>query len=609
MDVLAVEALEQDDVVDAIQEFWCKGTFQCRLNHAVAVRGHIRLFRCGAEAHTCAEFGQLARTDVGRHDDDGVAEIHLAAQAVCQLSIVQGLKQEIEDVWVCLFNLVEQHDGVGATTHFLGQLTAFLVPDVARRCPDQACDGKLLHVLGHVDANQGFLRIEHELRKDFGELRFADARGAKENEGTDGFVGVLEACAVALDGFDHLFDRFFLTNDLAFKIGVHAGELAAFLLGNALDRNACHHGHDITDVILGDRDTVVLGIFFPSALGLLELLVQDAFLVAQPRGLFVALGTNHTALLVLDVLDFFFNLDDFLWHVDVGQVHAAAHLVQSVDGLVRKVTVGDVPARERHTRRDGGICVLDTVVLLVFVFDVVEDLHRLLDARRLDHDLLEATFQGAIFFDVLTVFIQGGGTNALDLSTRECRLEHVGSVQRTACASCANDGVDFVDEQNDVRRLFQLIHHRLHAFLKLTSVLGACHQRSDVQRDNAFVEQHTADLFLHDAEGQTFCNCTLSHAGFSHQDGVVLFAAAQDLTDTLNFLGASHNGVQTAFLRHAGEISSKIVQDRCLGFGVAFARRGTSGTSGATKITAALGGGVVVGQRVVSAGRPGTAVV
>ena len=206
-------------------------------------------------------------------------------------------------------------------------------------------------------------------------------------------------------------------------------------------------------------------------------------------------------------------------------MHTAAHLVQRVDGLVRKVTVCDVPTRERHTRLNGRIGVLDAVVFLVLVFDVVEDLDGLFDARRLDHDLLEATFQGAIFFDVLTVFIQGGGANALYLATRKRGLEHVGSVQRTACTSGANNGVDFVDEQNDVRRLLQLVHHGLHAFLELASVLGACHQGCNVQRDNALVEEHAADLFLHDAKGQTFRNRTFSHSGFAHQDGIVLFAA------------------------------------------------------------------------------------
>ena len=101
---------------------------------------------------------------------------------------------------------------------------------------------------------------------------------------------------------------------------------------------------------------------------------------------------------------------------------------------------------------------------------------RFFDGGRLHHDLLEATFQGAIFFDVLTVFIQGCGSNALDFATCKGRLEHVGSVQRAACTASTNNRVDFVDEQDDVRRFLQLVHHGLHSLLELPAVLGPCNQ-------------------------------------------------------------------------------------------------------------------------------------
>ena len=392
-----------------------------------------------------------------------------------------------------------------------------------------------------------------------------------------------------------------MADDLAFKVGVHACELAAFLLGDSLDGNARHHGHDIPDVVLGDRDAVVLGIFFPSAFGFLELLIQDALLVAQTRGLFVALGANHTALLVLDVLDLFLNLDDFFGNIDVGQVHAAAHLVQGIDGLVRKVTVGDVAACECHTCLKGLIGVLDTVVLLVLVLDVVEDLNRLFNGGGFHHDFLEATFQRSILFNVLAVFVQRRGTNALDFATRKGWLEHVGRVQRPAGTPCTYNGVDFVDEEDDIRRLLQLVHHGLHALFELPAVFGPGHQRSHVQGDNALVEQHTADLLLHDAEGQPFCNGALAHTGLTHQDGVVLFAAAQNLADAFNLFGTSHDGVQSTFFSHAGEVTSKVVKHRRLGLGVALPRSGTSRPSRATEITSALGGGVVVRQGMVSA--------
>jgi hypothetical protein len=56
---------------------------------------------------------------------------------------------------VGLFDLVEEDDGVGAAADGLGELAALVVADVAGRRADEAGDGVLLHVLGHVDADHG----------------------------------------------------------------------------------------------------------------------------------------------------------------------------------------------------------------------------------------------------------------------------------------------------------------------------------------------------------------------------------------------------------------------------------------------------------------------
>ena len=152
------------------------------MNHVVSVRRHVRLLGGRAEAHARAKFCELTCPDVGRHDDDGVAEVDLSTQAVCQLTVVQGLQKQIEHVRVGFFNLVQQHNGVGATAYLFSELSSFFVADVARRRSNQPRHGKLLHVLGHVDADQRFFRVKHERGKHLGQLRFANAGGAQEYE-------------------------------------------------------------------------------------------------------------------------------------------------------------------------------------------------------------------------------------------------------------------------------------------------------------------------------------------------------------------------------------------------------------------------------------------
>src|SRR5947208_2793368 len=66
-----------------------------------------------------------------------------------------------------------------------------------------------------------------------------------------------------------------------------------------------------------------------------------------------------------------------------------------------------------------------------------------------DHDRLETALESGIFFDVLAVFVERRGANATEFSARELRLEHVGGVGRAFGFASADEGVEFVDEQDD----------------------------------------------------------------------------------------------------------------------------------------------------------------
>jgi hypothetical protein len=133
--------------------------------------------------------------------------------------------------------------------------------------------------------------------------------------------------------------------------------------------------------------------------------------------------------------------------------------------------------------------------------------------------------------------------------------------------------VDFVDEQDDIRGLLELIHHRFHALLELSTVLRSSHKRGHIERDNPLAEQHAAHLLFDNAQRQAFSNGRFSDAGFSHQDGVVLLAAAQNLADAFDLFSPTNNRIEAAFLRHAREVTAKVVQDWGLGFGVTLAPR------------------------------------
>ena len=81
-----------------------------------------------------------------------------------------------------LFDLIEQHHGVGLSAHLFGELAALLVTYIAGRRAYQTGDGVLFHVLGHIDTHHGVLIAEHGLSQRLAQLGLAHTGGAEEQE-------------------------------------------------------------------------------------------------------------------------------------------------------------------------------------------------------------------------------------------------------------------------------------------------------------------------------------------------------------------------------------------------------------------------------------------
>ena len=65
------------------------------------------------------------------------------------------------------------------------------------------------------------------------------------------------------------------------------------------------------------------------------------------------------------------------------------------------------------------------MVLFVLALKPFEDLNRLIDARRIDLNLLESTLKRGILFDVLSILVYRSRTDTLNLASREGRLQNV----------------------------------------------------------------------------------------------------------------------------------------------------------------------------------------
>src|ERR1017187_554853 len=128
----------------------------------------------------------------------------------------------------------------------------------------------------------------------------------------------------------------------------------------------------------------------------------------------------------------------------------------------------------------------------------------------------------------------------------------------------AYDRVQLVDEEDDVSRALDLVHHGLDPLLELAAVLRARHHEGEVERDDLLLEQDLGDVACHDLLGQALDDRRLADPRLSYQDGIVLRAPAKDLDDAANLGLAPDNGVHLALAREFGQIPAERLEGRGL---------------------------------------------
>ena len=119
---------------------------------------------------------------------------------------------------------------------------------------------------------------------------------------------------------------------------------------------------------------------------------------------------------------------DFVLHDPPGQlVHFRGHglhlgfdhsacLVHQVNGLIRQEPVGNVPVGQGCRCDQRLILDLDAVEYLVPLLQATENGNGVLYSWLIYHNRLEPTLQSGILLNVLPVFVQGGGTDTVQLA-------------------------------------------------------------------------------------------------------------------------------------------------------------------------------------------------
>ena len=225
------------------------------------------------------------------------------------------------------------------------------------------------------------------------------------------------------------------------------------------------------------------------------------------------------------------------------------------------MAVGDVPVGEVRRGDERLVGDRDPVVRLVLVADALEDLDRVGERRLVDLDRLEATLEGGVLLDVLAVLVGGGGTDGLQLTAGEHRLEDRRGVDRAFGGTGADERVDLVDEQQDVAAGLDLLEHLLQALLEVTAVARTGDECAEVERVELLVGERVGDVVVDDLLGEALDDRRLADAGLADQHRVVLGAPREDLHDAFEFVRAPDDRVELALAGGLREVAAELIED------------------------------------------------
>ncbi len=182
---------------------------------------------------------------------------------------------------------------------------------------------------------------------------------------------------------------------------------------------------------------------------------------------------------------------------------------------------------------------------------------------------MKSAFEGCVFFDVLAVLAQRGCADGTQLAARERRLEHIRGVDGAFGCACSDEGVQLVDEENDLAvRLFDVFEDGFEAVFELAAEFRSCQHRAQVERDHALVAQDLGHVTGDDAAGEAFNDGGLADAGFADEDWVVLGAAREDLDDAANLFIAADDGVELAAACQLGHVFRVLFEGLEFCFGI-----------------------------------------
>ena len=196
------------------------------------------------------------------------------------------------------------------------------------------------------------------------------------------------------------------------------------------------------------------------------------------------------------------------------------------------------------------------MVSLVAVAQALQHQDGIIHGWLFNVDRRKATLQSCVFLDVFVIFVQGGGTNALQLAARQGRFEHIGCVHGALRRTCSYNGVQLIDEQdNFTLSAFDFLQGGLQALFEFPAEAGAGDHGTQIERHNAPARQDLRYIVGSNLLRQPLDDGGLADAGLPNQHRVVLGAPGEDLDHAQDLRVTPDYRVQLALTCQLGQVT------------------------------------------------------
>ena len=280
------------------------------------------------------------------------------------------------------------------------------------------------------------------------------------------------------------------------------------------------------------------------------------------------------------------------WHRVQADGDAGASGVQQAYGFIRQLACRNIAVGQLHRSFQGFIEDLHLVVLFHGRGHTAHHQQSLV-FRRLGYlHHLEAPGQRRVFLDVFLVLGPGRGSHGAQGATGQGRLEQVGRITGAGGATGTDQGVGFVDKQDDwFWRGLDVFDDLAQALFEFAFHAGAGLQQAHIEAAQLHVLQRRRHVAGDDTQGKTFDHGGLAHPGFTGEDRVVLAPTHQDVHQLADLFVTPHDRVELAAARLFGQVHGKTLEGFLFAHGTR--RHGTAGlarhTAGVETITGTQG--------------------